>query len=257
MTIPVIDLLAYALMFFRISAIYFALPLFGDNPTPIQIRILVSLATAFCIIPVVSIPIQFKIPDSTAMIFVYVIKEVTVGLVIGFAARLAFDGLVMASTIVGYQMGFGTANLFVPDAEMQLNSFSAMHRIIMIMIFFTLNMHHTYFMAISESFRVIPITFVHYSSDLATFFVDATSQVFSTALQLAAPVLVALMFTMAALGAIARSVPQLNVFSVSFPVSFFVGLLVYIATLPLLPGWLEDHFEKTQETMMTSIHGLK
>lgn len=66
---------------------------------------------------------------------------------------------------------------------------------------------------------------------------------FSIALQLATPILVALLFTMAALGILARTVPQLNVFIVSFPISFAVGLTIYIATLPLYPNWFRNHYK--------------
>ena len=45
--------------------------------------------------------------------------------------------------------------------------------------------------------------------------------IFITALQLAAPILISLMFTMSALGLLARTVPQMQVFQMSFPLSFF------------------------------------
>lgn len=257
MAIPLLEIYAYVLIFLRVGGIYFALPVFGDQPTPLQVRILLSLATACCLIPVVEVPTNLALPVSIISFLIVAMREVVIGIIIGFAARLAFDGLVMAASIVGYQMGFGTANLLVPDAAAQMNSFTAFHRVIMIMIFFALNMHHTYLIAIDKTFEVIPLSFAKLSPDLAEFFIHATGHIFVTAIQLAAPVLVALMFTMASLGLIARTVPQMNVFTMSFPLSFFIGLLVYLATFPLMPGWLNGHFQESQKTMLTSIYGMR
>ena len=72
------------------------------------------------------------------------------------------------------------------------------------------------------------------------------------AIQLAAPILVALLFTMAAMGLIARTVPNMNAFIMSFPASFLVGLVVYIATLPFFPNWMTDHFGSVHEQICTA-----
>lgn len=257
MTIPIMDIVGYVLVFLRIGAIYFALPIIGDSPTPLRVRILLSLATAICVIPLLPNNWVGDLSLGPVTIGVVVIKELLIGLVLGFAARLAFDGLIMAASIVGYQMGFGTANLLVPDAQMQMDGFTAFHRILMILIFFSLNMHHTYIYAIFDTFTYIPLGLSHFSNDFAPFFIKATSAVFTTALQLAAPVLVALMFAMAALGLVARTVPQMNIFTISFPVSFFIGLVVYVSTFPFLPGWLETHFLSIHSGVRNAVIGLR
>ena len=79
-----------------------------------------------------------------------------------------------------------------------------------------------------------------------------SSGIFLTAVQLAAPILVGLLFSTAALGLINRAVPQANVFVMSFPANFFVGLFLYMAMLPLLPGWLENYFKNSQEQIMSA-----
>src|SRR3989338_6385933 len=109
------ELLIGALAFMRVSAIMFSLPLIGDAPTPVRARILISLAITVGIYPV--LPVTWsgsKGLDFFSFLNV-LIRELTIGLVFGFAARMLFDGLIMAASVVSYQMGFGTANLFMPD----------------------------------------------------------------------------------------------------------------------------------------------
>ena len=56
---------------------------------------------------------------------------------------------------------------------------------------------------------------------------------FVIAIKISAPILVALFLISTAMGVLARTVPQMNVFIVGFPVQLTVGLSVLVATLPL------------------------
>jgi flagellar biosynthetic protein FliR len=176
-----------------------------------------------------------------------------IGLAIGFIGRIAFDGLMMAATVVAFQMGFSTANLFIPDYNEKMDSFSALHRMLVLSIFLSLGLHQIFISAIAETFQIIPGGAAHMSGSLAYLLIKLTGGVISVALQLAAPILVALLFTMAALGLIARTVPNMNAFIMSFPASFVVGLVIYIATLPLFPDWMATHFADVRQQMHSAI----
>ena len=64
--------------------------------------------------------------------------------------------------------------------------------------------------------------------------------IFAAALEVAAPVLVALLITDVAFGIVSRVVPQLSVFVVGFPVKVGVTLLVVGASLPFTAGWINE-----------------
>ena len=241
------------IIFLRISGILFTLPIIGDEPTPLRARILLAAALAFVIYPVV-MPTWFTgMPKSLIGLALLVSKELIIGMVIGFISRLFFDGIVMAASIVGYQMGFGTANLMVPDANIQMNSFTALHRIVLMLVFLSLDLHHQYIGAIVDSFRLIPCGLASPAGELGVLMVRASASVFVVAVQLSAPVLVALMFTMAALGLIARTVPQINIFTMSFPTSFFIGLAIYIASLPYFPEMIKLKFSDSYQNIISSL----
>lgn len=246
-----------ALIFMRVGAILFALPVFGDNPTPVQVRILMALAISFCIWPLIPTHWHIAIATEPVALALTVVREITIGLVVGYVARITFDGIVMAASLVGYQMGFGTSHLFIPDAGVQMDGFTAFHRILVILIFLCLNLHHVFLTALFDTFKAIPPgAALPHSTPIAQLFIEASGQVFSTAIQLAAPVLVALMFAMAALGLVARAVPQMNVFVMSFPMSFALGLGVYIATIPFFPEWMQMNFLHSKETLHSAIRSM-
>lgn len=237
------------IIFVRISAILFTLPIFGDEPTPIRVRVLLAIALSFIVYTLIMPKWLPELPKTILGLALVLVKEVTLGVMIGYIARLFFDGIVMAASLVGYQMGFGTANLLIPDANMQMNSFTALHRILLMLIFLSLNLHHQYVSAIVDSFRLISAGAINFQGSLGELFITTSAAVFTVAVQLSAPVLVALMFTMAALGLVARSVPQMNIFTMSFPTSFFVGLIIYVGSLPYFPEMVKRFFLEAQSSM--------
>jgi flagellar biosynthetic protein FliR len=254
--IPVDTIIKGTIVFLRISGILHFLPIFGEAPTPLRVRLL--LAGALALVFYNLMPANWNVGLTYDVLSVgwLLFRELFVGFTLGFIAKLCFDGMLMAANLVGFQMGFGTADLFFMTEALQVNSFTAFHRVIVMMLFLGLDLHHVFIEGIADSFRLIPIGGVVPHQSLATLMISLTGGVFLIALQLAAPILIALMFTMAALGLIARTVPQLNVFTMSFPASFFIGLLIYIATFPLFPEWIRAHFMESQQHIQTALRGL-
>jgi flagellar biosynthetic protein FliR len=124
------------------------------------------------------------------------------------------------------------------------------------MIFLGLNLHFVFINAISQAFELIPLAASIADEGIATIFINTSAGMFTVAIQLAAPIMVALLFTMAALGLVARSVPQMNVFTLSFPVNFFVGLMVYLACFPFFPSWVSHHFGESAMDISNVLRGM-
>ena len=230
------------LIFIRISGMIFSLPFFGETVVPVQVRVLTALALAFGLMNV--IPAQWGYVDVHG-IFGFLtlgVQELMIGLILGYFGKLFFEGLVMAANLVGYQMGFGTANLLLPGSDLQINAFTALHRILILVFFLSLSLHFIFIDGIAKSFELIPAGGFNLSAFVGEKLVRGSAEVFQIAMQLGAPILVALMFAMAALGLLARTVPQMNVFTMSFPLSFFIGLGVYASMTPFLPDWLRQFY---------------
>lgn len=250
------DILTAAATFLRISCIVSLLPLFGESNVPVRVRILLSVALTAGIYPMLPPTYEQQVVlalTDVATLSLLIIREMLIGLVLGYTSKLAFDGIVMAANMVGLQMGFNTGSIFMPDSDEQTNGFSALHRLLIILIFLALNMHHIYIKAVWDSFVLIPIGQALPTAQLQTILLHVSGAVFATSIQLAAPLLVGLLFSTAAMGLINRAVPQANVFVMSFPTNFFVGLFIYMALLPLLPGWLQGHFSESQKHLLTAL----
>ena len=254
---PVQDFLRGALVFLRITGVLFMVPIFGDSVTPPRVRILLGVALTLGLYPIISTKWMPEIPSDIISTAFVVGRELFIGMVLGFVTKATFEGLVMAANLVGFQMGFGTGSLFMAESEGQINSFAALHKGIIMLIFLSLSLHHLFIQGIVDSFTLIPGGMATGGKSLYEMLIHVSSGVFVVSIQLAAPIIVALLFAMATMGLLARAVPQLNVFVLSFPASFFVGLLIYIATLPFFPNWIRDHMIAEQESIRSALLNLR
>jgi flagellar biosynthesis protein FliR len=83
------SLLFGAAAFIRIAGILLMVPIFGDSPTPIQARILIALCFTLCIYPLVNVNYTAtSFPRELFALSILVVKEMVIGLIIGFVSRL-------------------------------------------------------------------------------------------------------------------------------------------------------------------------
>jgi flagellar biosynthetic protein FliR len=80
------------------------------------------------------------------------------------------------------------------------------------------------------------------------------ASIFVSAVELAAPVLIALIITDAGFGVVSRVMPQLNVFAVGFPAKILVGFLIVAASLPFVAGWIGNQL---QQSVLQALQTLK
>jgi flagellar biosynthetic protein FliR len=81
----------------------------------------------------------------------------------------------------------------------------------------------------------------------------SVSSLFVSAIELAAPVMLALLVTDVAFGMVSKVVPQMNVFAVGFPLKVGVAILMVSASLPFLGGWISDQM---YTSVATALHAL-
>jgi flagellar biosynthetic protein FliR len=106
---------------------------------------------------------------------------------------------------------------------------------------------------ISRTFTLVPLTKAPKITGLVNGAEQAFAQIFVAAVEVAAPVLLALLITDVAFGMVSRAVPQLNVFSVALPLKVGVALLVVAASLPFLGGWMSDQIYTSVGTALHSL----
>jgi flagellar biosynthetic protein FliR len=171
-----------------------------------------------------------------------VISEVILGVIIGLSVRMVFSGIQLAGQLAGFQMGLAIANVMDPVTSTQASILAQINNLIAMLIFLSMDAHHWLFRALVESFRMVPPFNVQFGSSVIFQLMGLGGKLFVIAIQVAAPIMAALLLTSVVFGLMARTVPQMNVFIVAMPLKIIVGLLFLALSLPYWVPFLGQLF---------------
>lgn len=221
----------YLLIFARISSLLVVAPLFGSRNIPLSFKMGLSLLISFILLPVVKPNII--VPPNFITFISLVAKEVFVGLILGFASILIFAIVQFAGHLIDMHMGFAIMNVIDPQAQAQVTVIGQFMYLIFFLLFLIVNGHHLILKALFESFDIVPLSGAIYNAPLTQNFIIMTGRIFTTGLKIALPTIGLLFLAELSMGIIARTVPQINIFLVGFPLRIALGLFMVGASLPL------------------------
>jgi len=246
----------YLLILVRVASIVFILPVFGANilPTPWKIAFSVMLAViTFLMIPPDS-SIDFE-PTALNLIAAAT-REVLIGLLIGISAGLIFSGVLLGGQVIGTQMGLAISNIFDPQHQTNVSIVASFHYLFATVLFLAADGHHLVLYGIRDAFIFFPVGQLTMPFDGMMTLVNMAGKVFVIAVQLASALIVMLLLVSASLGLISRTVPQMNIFIVGFPLQLLVGLFGLGVTIPFITKALLKLFQHVPDDMLRVLERL-
>ena len=242
-------LAAFIWPFFRILSLVSSAPVLGNPSVPASVKIGLSFIIAVILAPVLG-PMPVVEPGSAIGLLILA-QQIVIGVAMGFAIRIVFTAVEMTGQIVGMQMGLGFATFFDPQNAAQTPVVGQFFGLIATLMFLVLNGHLLVIEVLAQSFQTLPVAAPPYSVVGWRALVGWGSEVFLAGLLLAMPVMAALLITNLALGIMTRAAPQLNVFSVGFPITLAAGFAVLAVALsyfaPLFDRLLHDGVQMALE----------
>ena len=219
-----------------------AAPVFSQKAIPMRVKVGLAFLVAVCAQAVLDQPM---VAVNSPQALTCVIQQVGIGLAIGFSARLIIAVMELAGEAIGLQMGLSFASFFDPTSGAQLSAVSRFLVQIFTLFFIVVNGHLIVLMAVIKSFDAFPVDGSFLQAVAQMRIHELGSAVFSSALWIALPLVALLLFVNLTMGVIARIAPQLNVFSIGFPVTLTVGMLGITATLPMMEQPFLSMIERT------------
>ncbi|PPK67699.1 flagellar biosynthetic protein FliR [Methylobacter tundripaludum] len=229
----------------RISAMFVSVPLFSIQSVPARVRLVLSVAITLVVIPLLP-------PLPTVEMFSYTglmmaIAQVMIGLTSGFILQLAFAAVVFAGQGIALSMGLGFSMMVDPQSGQQVPVVAQLYTVTATLIFISLNGHLVLIQMLLDSFKTLPISVEGINATGIWSIIVWSSQMFSGGLLLSMPIVASLLLVNVIFGVAARAAPQLQIFSVGFPVTLMLGLLLVWKTLPdvldQFSGMLTDAYE--------------
>ncbi len=222
----------FGLLLGRASGFVLTAPFFGERLVPRVVKALLVGALALLMLPLVTQ--RPPTPEALSAMVLAAAGEILLGVAMGFVARLLFMAFEMAGHIVSFQMGFAMAAVVDPMQPQRQTLMARWLWMAGMTLFLTLGGHHHLLRALRHSLETLPPGVGGMGLDAVAALTRFSADALVAALQVAAPAVGILLLTSMALGILARTVPQMNVFIVGFPIKITAGIVGVLWSLPYL-----------------------
>jgi len=241
----------FLLILMRVGAMLFVAPIFGGNAIPTQAKFLFSMMLSLILLPLIRIPAGM-VPLELIPLGWLAVNELLIGLVMGASLFFVFAAIQYAGQVVDFQMGFAIVSLIDPTQDIQIPIMGFFHYLIALLIFLAMDGHHWMLRALVDSFEIVPLLTAGFSGMVVSGIVRAFGDLFVVAMRVAAPVVAVLMLYNASLGIIAKTVPQINLLIVGFPVRIALGMIVVGLSMVFFHPFLSHAFDM----MMANVYSI-
>jgi len=244
----------FLFIFIRVTAVFVTAPLFSNKAFPSMAKIALALVISYLIFTFINKDsIQLEI--TLSFIFTNVIKEILTGVILGFSVALVFFAISFAGTIIGFDIGMAMAQVLNPTEETNNNVLGEYLYILAILILILINGHHYIIRSITYSFTIVPIGMYSLNTEVFDFIVKMGASVFVLAVKIASPILVSFFLVHLAEGIMARVIPQMQVFFVTYPLKIGLGIVMLMVTIPLyvylIKNLLHSYEDKLYQLIQT------
>ncbi|GIX02104.1 MAG: hypothetical protein KatS3mg112_1041 [Thermogutta sp.] len=226
------------LVFIRMTGLVLSAPVLSHRLVPMQVRILLALALAVLILPVVAVPLPQV--NNILEFAVMVASELGVGFVLGLGMMVMIQGMQLAGDIISRMAGLGIGDVYDPTSDSELSGFSQFLFILGTVVFLVTGGEKALLSGILESYAVLKPGVLFSVSDATTLLLDCVTFSFVLAVRVAAPAMAALLTVTLVLGLISRTLPQLNLLMLGFGLNGMAAL----GTLLLSIGFIVMIFEQ-------------
>ncbi|AVU76011.1 MULTISPECIES: flagellar biosynthetic protein FliR [Pseudomonas] len=219
---------SFILPLFRVTAVLMSMPVFGTTLVPTRVRLYFALAITVVIAPGLPPMPPVNALDLSALMLVA--EQILIGVLMGFSLQLFFQAFVVAGQIISIQMGMAFASMVDPTNGVNSAVIGQFLTMLVTLLFLAMNGHLVVFEVLTESFTTLPVG----SAMLVNHFWDIAGKlgwVLGAAMVLVLPAITALLVVNIAFGVMTRAAPQLNIFSIGFPLTLVLGLVIFWISL--------------------------
>ena len=251
-TLGTSQLVGFVLVIARLVPLFVLAPLFSSKMIPVRVRGIVAVALAMGLTPLAVR--GNEVPVDPMAIGSLLAKELLVGLTFAFVIGMLFAALGVAGALLDTLVGFSFGATVDPISGNQGSAVLAqLYSLVGVMVFIAIGGDALVIRGLAETYDLVPLLEYPVLSAMVDGATGAFVTIFSSALQVAAPVVLALVLTDAAFGLITRVVPQLNVFAVGLPAKVLVSIILVGASLPFVAGMITSELERSVSTALGSL----
>lgn len=249
------------LIWARMLSVMSVIPFLFGKPTPRTVRLGASVVLTVFLYPIVAKNSVLVGPLTTIDLFTLYLKEVLFGLALGFMVSILFYGFQAAGQMIDNQRGVSLARILIPELGEQASITSHFLFSFAVVLFLVTGGHRMFFKGLIESYLFLPIYQFPPSVEglfpLMDLFGVMTAKVLFISVQLAAPVIIAIMMVDIILGVANRFAPQINVWELGFNIKGYLGILILFMTITAIGDQVVHYTLETEKGMKQVLELMK
>ena len=220
----------------RIATFIAVFPLFSGRNLPhtVKIGLALVLAGSWFLIGLPSVGVA-PAPDSEwGSVTVWIMaatRETLIGGAMAYAMGLFLLPMQVAGAFIGQEMGLNMASQADPTGQGSSTVVNQVFFTLGMLLFFAFDLHHSVLQVLHYSFFTRPIG-AAFELPSTAMVVGGLADAHSAGLLLSAPVIAALFIGLVTLLITARAAPQLNMFTIGFPMRVAIGLVAVLVFFP-------------------------
>jgi flagellar biosynthetic protein FliR len=232
----------------RVSPLFMLAPLFSSKMIPGRVKGIVAVGLSIGLTPV-AVHGQHLPTDPMAVAGLLVV-QVLVGLAFAFAVGMVLAAVEAAGSLTDMVAGFSFGSVVDPVNGNAGGTMTNLYSLVGLAMFIAIGGDAWTLRGLQRTFDIVPLTKAPAIATLTSGVEQAFGTIFVAAVEVCAPVILALLVTDVAFGMVSRIVPQLNVFGVGFPMKVGVAVLVVAASLPFLGSFMSDQIANVVGTAL-------
>jgi flagellar biosynthetic protein FliR len=236
----------------RVTPLFLLAPIFSSTVIPPVVKGIIAVGISVGLTPIAMH--GQHIPSDAIQIAGLVLEGLLVGTSFAFALAVLMAAVESAGSFIDVVSGFSYGELLNPLSGQTGAVMSRFYTLFGTMIFLVIGGDAWTLRGLGRTFQLVPLTQAPKLGSIVGGAEQAFSTIFTSALEIGAPVLAALLITDVAFGVVSRVVPQMNIFAVGFPTKVAVAMLVVAASLPFVAGWISGQLSESVGAALGALH---
>lgn len=236
----------------RIGGLVLSVPVFSSSLLPSRIKIFFVFALSWICSQFV--PADLSFINFNGLYLVYMVQELFLGVLMGFVLQFVFQVFVLGGQMISMQAGLGFAVMVDPSSKATVPLISQLYLMMVTLVFLALNGHLALLEALIESFRIMPIGHVPLDNTMVWNVIMFSGWMFKEALLISIPAVLSLLIVTLSFGIMTRVAPQLNIFSLGFPISLLMAFLIIKIGLPGIGAHMTECIGQGMQFIIGMLH---
>lgn len=236
----------------RVGGLFLFAPFLSSEVVPVRYRVALAFFVGLCAYPLLDETVLAGAPETISLMAIapIVALEMLFGIVVGWTATIPLAGVQIGGNVIGQQLGLAFAQIVDPATDSQTNVIGQMLFILAMAGFISIDGLEWLFAGVLNGYAWVPIGGFRADESVALLAIGLLGMAFELALRIAVPVLAIVLVESVAMGFTSKTVPQLNILSLGFPLRILSGTAMLIIGLHVI----DDVIMETLEDALRMLH---